>query len=216
MLDSLDARSAELCLDSGREIGINLTIYRMDDLASGWTRGRDLSGHVDPHLVAARADSGPDTSPYVAGEAPKALHHRTDRRFHHTDHDATPSSVRQSYHLSRRIEQQDWRTVSKAHHQRHARCAGYQSIRLRTDSPTLPGTNHVHRCPVHLPGADNLLWIQPKRIERSPVVLLNRRQVIANCVTQIKRGIRTATDAADARQNGVNQAIGAVQTFKAI
>jgi hypothetical protein len=185
MLDPLDARSAELCLDSGREIGVNLAINRMDDLAPGRTRGRDLSGDIGPHLVAAGADRGPDAGPYVVGDGPEPVNHRTDRRFHDARHDATPSSVRQSYRLAHRIEQQDRGTVSKAHHQRHARGAGNQGIGLRANGPTLLGPNYVHRCSVHLPGADDLPGIQPQRLECSTVILLNRRQVIADRVTQV-------------------------------
>jgi hypothetical protein len=216
VLDPLDPRSAELRFNSGWEIGVNSTIDRMDNLRPGGARRRNLSGHVSPHLVAAGANRRPDAGPNVTRGTPQVLHHSPDRRSHHTRHDAAPSSVCQSYCSAHRIEQQNWSAVSKAHHQRHTGRIGYQSIRLRTDRPTMVGPHHVDRCPVNLPGADDLSGIQPQRPEGSPVVLLNRRRVIADRVTQVERGIRASTDTADARYDGVYEAIGTVQTFEAI
>jgi hypothetical protein len=48
------------------------------------------------------------------------------------------------------------------------------------------------------------------------LVLLNRRQVIADRVTEVESGIRTMADAADTRHNGVKKTVGTAQVFETI
>src|SRR6266511_2181877 len=186
-LDAFDAGRAKGALAARPEIEF---AFVPDVVAEAFReRPRDLV----PHLVAARADCGPDRR--RSGNADGA-HALRDHAFEQT----APTRVQdREARLAVGRRDRDRQAVGREREHRYAGLVRPEPV-ARLAAP--PGVGPVHRRGVLLPVERQPRGVGADGFAEAPSVLLDVVRVVAGHAAEVERGVRAFTDAAEARREG--------------